>query len=250
MPVNHGGGTRSDVPMPSALRMPSASSLSRLAAPRLAAGVPKTIVEECVQRLGSIDILINSAGICPLGEVLEFDRSKWDPTVAVNLTAAFEMSFEAAKFMVPQKSGKIINICSMFSFLGGRLSSAYAATKHGIAGFTKAYCDELAEHAPRLLVAGVPLVFDDTREHWVKNQTKETRVVLIIDFDANMPFPVNLYTALRYNLIRHSTEVKTVHERAGVGVPPRPQAKPPQATTGLVSMARHTSPVPAAAEQK
>ena len=57
---------------------------------------------------------------------------------------------------------------------------------------------------------GVPLVFDDTREHWVKNQTEETRVVLIIDFDANMPFPVNLYTTLRYNLIRHSTEVKAV----------------------------------------
>ena len=45
--------------------------------------------------------------------------------------------------MVPQGSGKIINICSMFSFLGGRWSSAYAATKHGIAGFTKAYADEL-----------------------------------------------------------------------------------------------------------
>mgnify|MGYP003519488765 CR=1 FL=1 len=45
--------------------------------------------------------------------------------------------------MVPQRSGKIINICSVFSFLGGRMSSAYAATKHGIAGLTKAYCDEL-----------------------------------------------------------------------------------------------------------
>jgi NAD(P)-dependent dehydrogenase (short-subunit alcohol dehydrogenase family) len=66
--------------------------------------------------------------------------------MAVNLTAAFEMSREAARFMVPQRSGKIINICSMFSFLGGRLSPAYAATKHGIAGLTKAYCDELAAH--------------------------------------------------------------------------------------------------------
>ena len=109
-------------------------------------GAPERIVGECVARFGSIDILINSAGICPLGEVLEFGREKWDPTVAVNLTAAFEMSFEAAKYMIPQRSGKIINICSMFSFLGGRLSSAYAATKHGIAGFTKAYCDELAQY--------------------------------------------------------------------------------------------------------
>jgi NAD(P)-dependent dehydrogenase (short-subunit alcohol dehydrogenase family) len=109
-----------------------------------APGVPQQVVDECVARLGSIDILVNSAGICPLGEVLEFGRDKWDATVAVNLTAAFEMSFEVAKHFVPQRSGKIINICSMFSFLGGRLSSAYAATKHGIAGFTKAYADELA----------------------------------------------------------------------------------------------------------
>jgi NAD(P)-dependent dehydrogenase (short-subunit alcohol dehydrogenase family) len=107
-------------------------------------GACAEVIAECVARLGSVDILVNSAGICPLGEVLEFGRDKWDPTVAVNLTAAFEMSHEAAKVMIPQRSGKIINICSMFSFLGGRLSSAYAATKHGIAGFTKAYCDELA----------------------------------------------------------------------------------------------------------
>ena len=111
-----------------------------------APGVPGQIVAACVERFGSVDILVNSAGVCPLAEVLEFDRRPWDATVAVNLTAAFEMSYEAARHMVPQRHGKIINICSLFSFLGGRWSSAYAATKHGLAGFTKAYCDELAEH--------------------------------------------------------------------------------------------------------
>ena len=110
------------------------------------AGEPARVVESCVEAFGTVDILVNSAGICPLGEVLDFGRDKWDATVAVNLTAAFEMSHEAAKVMAPQRSGKIINICSMFSFLGGRLSPAYAATKHGIAGLTKAYCDELAMH--------------------------------------------------------------------------------------------------------
>jgi NAD(P)-dependent dehydrogenase (short-subunit alcohol dehydrogenase family) len=111
-----------------------------------APGAPAQIIDACVQRFGSLDILVNSAGICPMAEVLEFGRPQWDATVAVNLTAAFEMSYEAAKRMIPQRSGKIINICSLFSFLGGRWSSAYAATKHGIAGFTKAYCDELAMH--------------------------------------------------------------------------------------------------------
>jgi hypothetical protein len=91
-------------------------------------------------------------------------------------------------------------------------------------------------------------VFDDTREHWVKNQTKETRVVLIIDFNANMPFPVNLYTALRYNLIRHSSEVKAVHDRAAIGVPPRVPSTP-VVQQGLISMASHTTS-PANVEQR
>ena len=111
-----------------------------------AAGAPAEIVAACGDRLGTLDILVNSAGICPLAGVLDFGREQWDATVAVNLTAAFEMAYEAAKVMIPRRSGKIINICSLFSFLGGRWSSAYAATKHGLAGFTKAYCDELAEY--------------------------------------------------------------------------------------------------------
>ena len=109
-------------------------------------GTPHRIVDACVGKFGSVDILVNSAGVCPLADVLDFGRSQWDTTVQVNLTAAFEMSYEVAQRMVPQRRGKIINICSMFSFLGGRLSPAYAATKHGIAGLTKAYCDELAEY--------------------------------------------------------------------------------------------------------
>ncbi|HQZ35211.1 MAG TPA: SDR family oxidoreductase [Ilumatobacteraceae bacterium] len=137
-------------------------------------GQPKDVVAACVDRFGSVDVLINSAGICPLGEVLEFGREKWDATVQVNLTAAFEMSFEAAKYMVPQRSGKIINICSMFSFLGGRLSPAYSATKHGISGLTKAYCDELAEH--NIQVNGIApgyyatAITTNTRSNPVTNQ--------------------------------------------------------------------------------
>ena len=109
-------------------------------------GTPKQIIETCVDRMGTIDILVNSAGVSLLADVEDFGRPQWDKMVNVNLTAAFELSSEAAKIMIPRRSGKIINICSLFSFLGGRLSPAYAATKHGLAGFTKAYCDELAQY--------------------------------------------------------------------------------------------------------
>jgi NAD(P)-dependent dehydrogenase (short-subunit alcohol dehydrogenase family) len=139
-----------------------------------AGGEPAKVVAACVERLGCLDILVNSAGICPLAEVLEFGRPLWDATVAVNLTAAFEMSYEAAKHMVPRGSGKIINICSLFSFLGGRWSSAYAATKHGLAGFTKAYADELSEHGIQVngLAPGyyATAITTDTRSDPAKNQ--------------------------------------------------------------------------------
>ena len=110
------------------------------------AGMPGKIIDTCISTFGKLDILVNNAGICRLNPVLAFDRKDWDPMVDVNLTAAFELSHEAVKQMIPQKSGKIINICSLFSFLGGQMSPAYAATKHALAGLTKAYCDELGQH--------------------------------------------------------------------------------------------------------
>lgn len=117
-----------------------------MAADLTAPGVPGAVVERCVEELGGVDILVNSAGICLLADVADFDRSQWDPMIAVNMTAAFEIAHAASSEMVRQGGGKIINIASLFSFLGGKQSPAYAATKAGIVGFTKAYCDELAAH--------------------------------------------------------------------------------------------------------
>lgn len=109
-------------------------------------GACKQVIDECVDRLGSVDIVLNCAGICNLAEVKDFGRKEWDPMIAVNLTAAFELSYEALPHMIEQQRGKIISIASLFSFLGGQWSPAYAATKHAIVGFTKAYCDELAQY--------------------------------------------------------------------------------------------------------
>jgi NAD(P)-dependent dehydrogenase (short-subunit alcohol dehydrogenase family) len=109
-------------------------------------GECKRIVETCVNTWGSIDILVNCAGISiNVEDVTQYTRKEWDKMVAVNLTAAFEMTHEALKFMKKQNRGKIINIASLYAFLGGQWSPAYAATKHGIVGLTKAMCDELAQ---------------------------------------------------------------------------------------------------------
>ncbi|MCG8478685.1 MAG: SDR family oxidoreductase, partial [Spirochaetales bacterium] len=129
-------------------------------------------------------ILVNCAGICLVKEVREFHRAEWDPMVAINLTAAFEMSAEVTDYFIAQRSGKIINICSMFSFLGGQWSPAYAATKHGIAGLTKAYCDELAQYnvqvngiAPGYFKTKVAeaSIQDPERNKWIVDHTPAGR---------------------------------------------------------------------------
>jgi NAD(P)-dependent dehydrogenase (short-subunit alcohol dehydrogenase family) len=109
-------------------------------------GECKRVVDTCVSSFGSVDILINCAGISiNVEDVREYSRREWDKMVSVNLTAAFEMIHEVCIPMIQQQSGKIINIASLFSFLGGKWSPAYASTKHGLVGLTKAMCDELAE---------------------------------------------------------------------------------------------------------
>lgn len=109
-------------------------------------GACHEVITQCVESLGSVDIIINCAGICNLAEVKDFGRSEWDPMIDINLTVPFELTHEALPHLIEQGHGKIINIASLFSFLGGQWSPAYAATKHGIAGFTKAYCDELGQY--------------------------------------------------------------------------------------------------------
>jgi NAD(P)-dependent dehydrogenase (short-subunit alcohol dehydrogenase family) len=147
-------------------------------------GAPRRVIEDCVSRLGSVDVLVNSAGICRMASVEDFGREQWDPMLDINLTAPFELGREAARFMTEQRSGKIINIASLFSFLGGQWSPAYAATKHGIVGFTKAYCDELAQHniqvnaiAPGYFATEMtrPLVEDPEFDAWVRRRTPAAR---------------------------------------------------------------------------
>lgn len=137
-------------------------------------GAAQQIVSQCQEKLGSVDVLVNSAGVSLLDDVKNFGREQWDKMLSVNLTAAFELSYKASEPMIAQGSGKIINICSLFSFLGGLDSPAYAASKHGLAGFTKAYCDELAQY--NIQVNGIApgyyatALTEVTRSDPVKNQ--------------------------------------------------------------------------------
>lgn len=101
-------------------------------------------VQEVVNALGRVDILVNNAGIIRRAPLLEHAASDWDDVLAVNLDAVFHLSQSVSRRFVAQGSGKIINIASMLSFQGGILVPGYTASKHAVAGLTKAFANELA----------------------------------------------------------------------------------------------------------
>jgi len=102
------------------------------------------VVEQVVGEMGRLDILVNNAGIIRRAPALEFSEADWDAVIQVNLKALFFLSQAAARIMVGQGSGKIINIASMLSFQGGILIPSYTAAKSGVAGLTRALANEWA----------------------------------------------------------------------------------------------------------
>jgi 2-deoxy-D-gluconate 3-dehydrogenase len=102
------------------------------------------LVEQTIEGLGTIDILINNAGIIRRAPAAEVAESEWNEVIAVNLTSVFRLCQLAGRHMLKQGSGKIVNIASLLSFQGGILVPAYAAAKGGVAQLTKALANEWA----------------------------------------------------------------------------------------------------------
>jgi 2-deoxy-D-gluconate 3-dehydrogenase len=103
-----------------------------------------SLVDQVLAGLGSLDILINNAGIIRRAPVLEFSEKDWDDVMQINLKAVFLLSQAAGRVMVKQGKGKIINIASMLSFQGGIRVPSYTASKSGVAGITRLMANELA----------------------------------------------------------------------------------------------------------
>jgi len=106
----------------------------------------EAVVAQVVEHMGRIDILVNNAGIIRRAPLLEHSAKDWEDVLAINLDAVFHLSQAAGRRFAAQGSGKIINIASMLSFQGGILVPGYAASKHAVAGITKAFANELAAH--------------------------------------------------------------------------------------------------------
>ncbi|URZ02358.1 2-dehydro-3-deoxy-D-gluconate 5-dehydrogenase KduD [Clostridium felsineum] len=103
------------------------------------------IVDKCVEVYGRLDILVNNAGTIRRAPLTEYKDEDWEYIINTNLNSVYYLSQRAARVMVKQGAGKIINIASMLSFQGGKFVPPYTASKHGVAGLTKAFANELAD---------------------------------------------------------------------------------------------------------
>jgi len=98
----------------------------------------KTIQAE----FGAVDILVNNAGITRDNLLLRMTDEQWDLVMAINLRGAFVCTRAAARYMVKQRSGRIINIASVVGVIGNAGQCNYSASKAGLIGFTKSAARE------------------------------------------------------------------------------------------------------------
>jgi 3-hydroxybutyrate dehydrogenase len=130
------------------------------------------MVEQTRESLGSVDILINNAGIQHVEAIETFPPEKWDAIIAINLSAAFHGISAAVPQMKERGFGRIINIASAHALVGSPFKSAYVAAKHGIAGLTKTVALEVAEHGITVNAIGPGYVLTPLVEAQISDTAK------------------------------------------------------------------------------
>src|ERR1700680_2850683 len=116
----------------------------------------RVVIERIVADFGKLDILVNNAGVNTMAHrvpIDQFPREEWDRILAVDLTGLYEVSRAAARVMVAQKSGRIINIASIAGLVPLRLQCAFTAAKAGVVNLTRAMALELGPAG--ILVNGI-----------------------------------------------------------------------------------------------
>jgi len=107
----------------------------------------EAMVSAVLTKWGRLDVLVNNAGIAHESLLLSTSEEQWDRVMDINLKGAFLCTRAAARRMMRQRSGHIINICSILGVWGGRGESAYATSKAALIGFTRSAARELGRYA-------------------------------------------------------------------------------------------------------
>ncbi len=103
----------------------------------------EAVCQELLSR-HQIDILVNNAGATVRTPAAEFAKADWERIIDINMTSVFLLTQQIARPMLARRAGKIISIASLNSFIGGITVVAYTASKHGVAGITRALSNEWA----------------------------------------------------------------------------------------------------------
>ncbi len=106
----------------------------------------KSMVDKVISEFGRIDILVNNAGIEAFNYTWEIPEEEWDKVVDVDLKGVFLCCKYVVPKMIEKKSGKIVNISSIYGSQAAGMVSHYCAAKFGVVGFTQSLAQEVAEH--------------------------------------------------------------------------------------------------------
>lgn len=103
-----------------------------------------------VEKLGRIDVLVNNAGITKDGFLARMSEADWDAVLDVNLKGTFLFTKAAARYMMKQRAGRIVNVASIIGLIGNAGQCNYAASKAGVIALTKSAAKELASRGIRV----------------------------------------------------------------------------------------------------
>jgi len=110
----------------------------------------KSLIEKTADKFGHIDVLVNNAGITRDSLLIRMREEDWDSVIAINLKGTFNCIQAAAKYMMKQRSGVIVNISSVVGVYGNAGQANYSASKAGVIGLTKTSAKELASRGIRV----------------------------------------------------------------------------------------------------
>ncbi len=103
------------------------------------------LIATAARSFGTVDVLVNNAGIQHVAKIEEFPVEKWDQLIAILLSSAFHTMRHTIPLMKQARKGRIVNVASAHALVASPFKSAYVAAKHGILGLTKTAALELAE---------------------------------------------------------------------------------------------------------
>lgn len=107
-------------------------------------------IDSLTSELGTVDILINNAGIAKFGKFMDLDVEEWEKIIQVNLMGVYYVTRAVLPGMIEQQSGDIINISSSAGQKGAPITSAYSASKFGVLGITESLAMEVRKHNIRV----------------------------------------------------------------------------------------------------